>query len=122
VEPRRKIRRERAKAQMPCKIRKYPGKSRASITASPGDAATDFNGNKRHADGAERTDAIVELGHARRRGPTGTFIDRSGVAPSSVCVDGPSAVRPGIEVQHVLEETLRTRISEFSAPATCEPR
>jgi NAD(P)-dependent dehydrogenase (short-subunit alcohol dehydrogenase family) len=48
--------------------------------ADPGDTATDFNGNKRHADRAERTDAIVEL--ATRGG--GALPTRSSTAPASL--------------------------------------
>jgi len=49
-------------------------------TADPGYTATDFNGNNGHQTVEEGTDAIVELATRGGEGPTGTFIDRSGVA------------------------------------------
>jgi NAD(P)-dependent dehydrogenase (short-subunit alcohol dehydrogenase family) len=48
--------------------------------ADPGYTATDFNANSGTQTVQEGTDAIVELA-TRGGGPTGTFIDRSGVAP-----------------------------------------
>jgi hypothetical protein len=50
-----------------------------------------------------------ELATRGGEGPTGTFIDRSGVAPSSAPVADPLRFAPGIEAPHVLDETLRTR-------------
>ncbi|MBD8585834.1 SDR family NAD(P)-dependent oxidoreductase [Frigoribacterium sp. CFBP 8766] len=49
--------------------------------ADPGYTATDLNGNSGHQTVTEGTDAIVELATQGADGPTGTFIDRSGVAP-----------------------------------------
>jgi NAD(P)-dependent dehydrogenase (short-subunit alcohol dehydrogenase family) len=49
--------------------------------ADPGYTATDFNGNSGHQTVQEGTDAVVELATRGGSGPTGTFIDRSGVAP-----------------------------------------
>jgi NAD(P)-dependent dehydrogenase (short-subunit alcohol dehydrogenase family) len=49
--------------------------------ADPGYTATDFNGNNGTQTVQEGTDAIVELATRGGGGPTGTFIDRSGVAP-----------------------------------------
>ena len=49
--------------------------------ADPGYTATDLNGNSGHQTVTEGTDAIVELATRDGEGPTGTFIDRSGVAP-----------------------------------------
>ncbi len=49
--------------------------------ADPGYTATDLNGNKGTQTVREGTDAIVELATRGGEGPTGTFIDRSGVAP-----------------------------------------
>jgi NAD(P)-dependent dehydrogenase (short-subunit alcohol dehydrogenase family) len=49
--------------------------------ADPGYTATDFNGNNGTQTVQQGTDAIVELATRDGRGPTGTFIDRSGVAP-----------------------------------------
>ncbi|GAA3889121.1 SDR family NAD(P)-dependent oxidoreductase [Leifsonia kafniensis] len=49
--------------------------------ADPGFTATDFNGNTGTQTVKEGTDAIVELATRGGVGPTGTFIDRSGVAP-----------------------------------------
>ena len=49
--------------------------------ADPGYTATDFNGNSGYQTVTEGTDAIVELATRNGEGPTGTFIDRSGVAP-----------------------------------------
>ena len=49
--------------------------------ADPGYTATDFNGNNGTQTVQEGTDAIVELATRGGEGPTGTFIDRSGVAP-----------------------------------------
>ncbi len=48
--------------------------------ADPGYTATDFNGNTGTQTVQEGTDAIVELATRGGEGPTGTFIDRSGVA------------------------------------------
>jgi NAD(P)-dependent dehydrogenase (short-subunit alcohol dehydrogenase family) len=48
--------------------------------ADPGYTATDFNRHNGPQTVQEGTDAIVELA-TRGGGPTGTFIDRSGVAP-----------------------------------------
>jgi NAD(P)-dependent dehydrogenase (short-subunit alcohol dehydrogenase family) len=50
-------------------------------TADPGYTATDFNGNNGTQTVREGTDAIVELATRGGEGPTGTFIDRAGVAP-----------------------------------------
>ncbi|UFS57505.1 SDR family NAD(P)-dependent oxidoreductase [Subtercola endophyticus] len=49
--------------------------------ADPGYTATDFNGNSGYQTVQEGTDAIVELATRGGEGPTGTFINRSGVAP-----------------------------------------
>jgi NAD(P)-dependent dehydrogenase (short-subunit alcohol dehydrogenase family) len=49
--------------------------------ADPGYTATDFNGNHGTQTVREGTDAIVDLATRGGEGPTGTFIDRSGVAP-----------------------------------------
>ena len=49
--------------------------------ADPGYTATDLNGHSGPQTVAEGTDAIVELATRGGSGPTGTFIDRSGVAP-----------------------------------------
>ncbi|MCS5716077.1 SDR family NAD(P)-dependent oxidoreductase [Herbiconiux sp. CPCC 205716] len=49
--------------------------------ADPGYTATDFNGNSGHQTVQEGTDAVVELATRGGSGPTGTFVDRSGVAP-----------------------------------------
>jgi NAD(P)-dependent dehydrogenase (short-subunit alcohol dehydrogenase family) len=49
--------------------------------ADPGYTATDFNGNSGHQTVQEGTDAVVELATRGGSGPTGTYIDRSGVAP-----------------------------------------
>ena len=49
--------------------------------ADPGYTATDLNGNSGHQTVTEGTDAIVELATRGGAGPTGTFIDRAGVAP-----------------------------------------
>lgn len=49
--------------------------------ADPGYTSTDFNGNQGTQTVREGTDAIVELATRGGQGPTGTFIDRSGVAP-----------------------------------------
>lgn len=49
--------------------------------ADPGYTATDLNGNSGPQTVTEGTDAIVELATRGGQGPTGTFIDRSGVAP-----------------------------------------
>ena len=49
--------------------------------ADPGYTATDFNGNNGTQTVQEGTDAIVDLATRGGGGPTGTFIDRSGVAP-----------------------------------------
>ncbi|MCU1527759.1 MAG: short-chain dehydrogenase [Frondihabitans sp.] len=48
--------------------------------ADPGYTATDLNGNTGHQTVTEGTDAIVELATRGGEGPTGTFIDRAGVA------------------------------------------
>jgi NAD(P)-dependent dehydrogenase (short-subunit alcohol dehydrogenase family) len=48
--------------------------------ADPGYTATDFNGHNGTQTVEEGTDAIVELATRGGNGPTGTFIDRSGVA------------------------------------------
>jgi NAD(P)-dependent dehydrogenase (short-subunit alcohol dehydrogenase family) len=49
--------------------------------ADPGYTATDFNGNTGTQTVQEGTDAIVDLATRGGGGPTGTFIDRSGIAP-----------------------------------------
>ena len=49
--------------------------------ADPGYTATDFNGNNGTQTVQEGTDAIVDLATRGGGGPTGTFTDRSGVAP-----------------------------------------
>jgi NAD(P)-dependent dehydrogenase (short-subunit alcohol dehydrogenase family) len=49
--------------------------------ADPGYTATDLNANSGPQTVQEGTDAIVELATRDGQGPTGTFIDRSGVAP-----------------------------------------
>jgi NAD(P)-dependent dehydrogenase (short-subunit alcohol dehydrogenase family) len=49
--------------------------------ADPGYTATDFNGNNGTQTVQEGTDAIVDLATRGGQGPTGTFIDRSGIAP-----------------------------------------
>jgi len=49
--------------------------------ADPGYTATDFNSHRGPQTVTEGTDAIVELATRGGTGPTGTFIDRSGVAP-----------------------------------------
>jgi NAD(P)-dependent dehydrogenase (short-subunit alcohol dehydrogenase family) len=49
--------------------------------ADPGYTATDLNGNSGTQTVTEGTDAIVELATRGGEGPTGTFINRSGVAP-----------------------------------------
>jgi NAD(P)-dependent dehydrogenase (short-subunit alcohol dehydrogenase family) len=48
--------------------------------ADPGYTATDLNGNSGYQTVTEGTDAIVELATRGGQGPTGTFIDRAGVA------------------------------------------
>lgn len=48
--------------------------------ADPGYTATDLNGNSGTQTVQEGTDAIVELATRGGDGPTGTFVDRSGVA------------------------------------------
>ena len=48
--------------------------------ADPGYTATDLNGNSGPQTVQEGTDAIVELATRNGSGPTGTFIDRLGVA------------------------------------------
>lgn len=48
--------------------------------ADPGYTATDLNGNNGTQTVTEGTDAIVDLATRGGQGPTGTFIDRSGVA------------------------------------------
>jgi NAD(P)-dependent dehydrogenase (short-subunit alcohol dehydrogenase family) len=48
--------------------------------ADPGYTATDLNGHNGHQTVTEGTDAIVELATRGGKGPTGTFIDRAGVA------------------------------------------
>jgi NAD(P)-dependent dehydrogenase (short-subunit alcohol dehydrogenase family) len=47
----------------------------------PGYTATDFNDNRGTQTVTEGTDAIVELATRGGEGPTGTFINRDGVAP-----------------------------------------
>jgi len=54
--------------------------------ADPGYTATDFNANSGTQTVREGTDAIVDLATRGGGGPTGTFIDRSGVAPSRAAV------------------------------------
>jgi NAD(P)-dependent dehydrogenase (short-subunit alcohol dehydrogenase family) len=49
--------------------------------ADPGYTATDLNGNNGTQTVTEGTDAIVELATRNGEGPSGTFIDREGVAP-----------------------------------------
>lgn len=49
--------------------------------ADPGYTATDLNGNSGPQTVTEGTDAIVELATRGGEGPSGTFIDRSGIAP-----------------------------------------
>jgi NAD(P)-dependent dehydrogenase (short-subunit alcohol dehydrogenase family) len=49
--------------------------------ADPGYTATDFNGHSGPQTVTEGTDAVVELATRGGAGPTGTFVDRSGVAP-----------------------------------------
>jgi NAD(P)-dependent dehydrogenase (short-subunit alcohol dehydrogenase family) len=49
--------------------------------ADPGYTATDFNFNRGTQTVTEGTDAIVELATRGGTGPTGTFINRDGVAP-----------------------------------------
>ena len=49
--------------------------------ADPGYTATDLNGGSGHQTVTEGTDAVVELATRGGTGPTGTFVDRSGVAP-----------------------------------------
>ncbi|WP_213816895.1 SDR family NAD(P)-dependent oxidoreductase [Glaciihabitans sp. dw_435] len=49
--------------------------------ADPGYTATDFNNNSGPQTVTEGTDAIVELATRGGQGPTGTFINRDGVAP-----------------------------------------
>ncbi|HWU58320.1 MAG TPA: SDR family NAD(P)-dependent oxidoreductase [Microbacteriaceae bacterium] len=49
--------------------------------ADPGYTATEFNGNRGTQTVQEGTDAIVELATRGGTGPTGTFINREGVAP-----------------------------------------
>jgi len=49
--------------------------------ADPGYTATDLNGHSGTQTVQEGTDAIVDLATRGGTGPTGTFIDRSGVAP-----------------------------------------
>ena len=49
--------------------------------ADPGYTATDFNGHSGPQTVTEGTDAVVDLATRGGSGPTGTFIDRSGVAP-----------------------------------------
>jgi len=48
--------------------------------ADPGYTATDLNGNSGYQTVTEGTDAIVDLATRNGNGPTGTFIDRAGVA------------------------------------------
>ena len=48
--------------------------------ADPGYTATDLNGNNGYQTVTEGTDAIVDLATRNGNGPTGTFIDRAGVA------------------------------------------
>jgi len=49
--------------------------------ADPGYTATDFNANSGYQTVTEGTDVIVELATRGGGGPTGTFIDRHGIAP-----------------------------------------
>jgi NAD(P)-dependent dehydrogenase (short-subunit alcohol dehydrogenase family) len=49
--------------------------------ADPGYTATDLNGNSGPQTVTEGTDAVVDLATRGGKGPTGTFIDRSGTAP-----------------------------------------
>jgi NAD(P)-dependent dehydrogenase (short-subunit alcohol dehydrogenase family) len=49
--------------------------------ADPGYTATDFNGNNGTQTVLQGTDAIVELATRGGEGPTGTLIDRFGIAP-----------------------------------------
>lgn len=49
--------------------------------ADPGYTATDFNGHSGPQTVTEGTDAVVELATRGGEGPTGTFIDRAGIAP-----------------------------------------
>lgn len=49
--------------------------------ADPGYTATDLNGHNGHQTVLEGTDAVVDLATRGGQGPTGTFVDRSGVAP-----------------------------------------
>ena len=49
--------------------------------ADPGYTATDLNGHSGPQTVQEGTDAVVELATRGGTGPTGTFIDRSGIAP-----------------------------------------
>jgi NAD(P)-dependent dehydrogenase (short-subunit alcohol dehydrogenase family) len=49
--------------------------------ADPGYTATDLNGNSGTQTVTEGTDAIVDLATRGGEGPSGTFIDRAGVAP-----------------------------------------
>ncbi len=49
--------------------------------ADPGYTATDLNGHSGPQTVTEGTDAVVELATRGGQGPTGMFIDRSGVAP-----------------------------------------
>ena len=48
--------------------------------ADPGYTATDLNGNSGHQTVTEGTDAVVDLATRGGSGPTGTFIDRDGLA------------------------------------------
>ncbi len=47
----------------------------------PGYTATDLNGRRGHQTVEEGTDAIVRMAKLDASGPTGTFVDRSGIAP-----------------------------------------
>ena len=49
--------------------------------ADPGYTATDFNGHSGTQTVTEGTDAVVALALQGADGPTGTLIDRHGVAP-----------------------------------------
>ena len=49
--------------------------------ADPGYTATDLNGHSGPQTVTEGTDAVVDLATRAGQGPTGTFIDRSGIAP-----------------------------------------
>ncbi len=49
--------------------------------ADPGYTATDFNGHSGPQTVQEGTDAVVDLATRGGAGPTGMFVDRSGVAP-----------------------------------------